>query len=101
MTTPAKGSTRYGVVTCGRQFPGPIDLGPCRLEPEHAGQCEWRALGGRVTITEGPALPPDVEDLRTQARQYRDRQRRAFRIIFVCALVNVAAAAYSVWNLLT
>lgn len=100
-SAPPPGSTRYGVVTCGKPFPGPLDLGPCRLEPEHAGQCEWRVLGGRVSITEGPTPPPDVEHLREQARQYRDRSRRAYRIVFACVLVNLAAAAVSLWNLFT
>lgn len=100
-SNPANGSTRYGVVTCGKPFPGPLDLGPCRLEPEHAGQCEWRAIGGRVRITEGPPLPADVERHIEQTRQYRDRSRRAYRVALVCALINMAAAAYSLVNLFT
>lgn len=99
-SNPANGSTRYGVVTCGKTAPAPLDLGPCRLEPGHDNPCRFAALGGYVTVTDGPALP-DVQLLLEQARQYRDRRRRAFRVLFVCVLVNLASAAYNVFHLFT
>lgn len=92
---PAAGSTRYGVVTCGKTAPAPMDLGPCRLEPGHDKPCRWAALGGYVTITEGPPL--DVDPV---IARYRRHIRRSFWIAGGAAAVNVAAAVWSIAGIL-
>lgn len=94
---PARGSTRYGVVTCGKQAPEPLDLGPCRLEPEHPGDCRWPGLGGYVSIKSEPyTLDKDPVILR-----YRRYVRRSFYIAAGAAVVNVAAAVWTIVGILT
>jgi hypothetical protein len=94
----AQGTPRYGVVTCGKPMPGPMDLGPCRLEPGHEPEpCRWKFAGGYVSISAEPydsATDPIVQ-------RYRRLTRRSFRIAFACAALNLATALWSIFHLLT
>jgi hypothetical protein len=93
----AQGTPRYGVVTCGKQAPGPFSFGPCRLEPEHDGDCRWPFAGGYVSISAEPydsAKDPVI-------LRYRRFTRRSFRIAFVCAVINAACALWSLFHLVT
>lgn len=87
----------FGVRTCGKPAPGPLDFGPCRLDPGHEGGCQYKALGGTVTIEnihEGDPRSPlamvrEIEDIHA-------RMRKAFRVTVVASFVTVASAAYLV-----
>lgn len=96
-SNPANGSTRYGVITCGKTAPAPLDLGPCRLEPEHPGDCRWPFAGGYVSIKAEPySLDADPVVLR-----YRRYIRQSFRIAAAAAVVTVATSVYNLVQILT
>lgn len=92
----------YGVRTCGKPAPRPLDFGPCRLDPDHEGGCQYKALGGTVTIEdmqEGSGKSPlamvrEIEDIHR-------KMRRAFRVSMAATVVSIAACAYLVTSALT
>lgn len=98
VTDPANGSTRYGVVTCGKQAPGPFDFGPCRLDPGHEpAPCRFAFANGYVSLSSEP-YDSDNDPV---VQRYHRQLRRSARIAFICVLLSIAALAYNVVQIIT
>lgn len=92
----------YGVRTCGKPAPGPLDFGPCRLDPDHDGGCQYEALGGTVTIEDmhqGNGRSP--LDMVREIESMHRKMRRAFRVSMAATAVSIAACAYLVTDAMT
>jgi hypothetical protein len=90
---PEAEAPRYGIVTCGKIAPPPLDLGPCRLDPDHDGPCQWRALGGTVTIEDVHRGPSTIDMVRDMERMHR-QMRRNLKTSAAATFVTCAAAVF-------
>jgi hypothetical protein len=90
---PSAGSARYGIKTCGKIAPPPLDLGPCRRDPDHDGPCQWRALGGTVTIEDVHRGPSTIDMVRDMERIHR-QLRRNLKTSAAATFVTCAAAVF-------
>lgn len=87
----------YGIKTCGKEAPGPFDLGPCIHDPGHEGRCRFRPpdprLGGYIEVSNDP-FPDTLNVLEAELQRLVRQQRKANRITFISSIISMAACAY-------